>query len=301
MAVAANIARVCLLAGIAACATLGAQTPVFRGGVETVEVTVTVRDAFGRLVTGLGRDDFVIYENGELETITHFSDARVPVSLGILLDISDSMRGQPMVDARAAFDLFVGEMLKPEDEAFLAVFNHNPRGVAPWTSPPAMLKGRLAGLLPNGATAIYDALKAIVPVFGERTHSRSAILLVSDGADTASDLTLTEARAVLQHSDPLVYAIAVDSSTRWGAGARINPESLQNITGPSGGYTEVIHSTAELGPAAERLAFELDHQYTIGYSPTRRPDGSWRAIRVRSVNRDHIVRARRGYFATRRR
>ena len=82
----------------------------------------------------------------------------MPVSLGVLLDASDSMRGQPIVDARAALDRFVGDLLLSEDEAFVATFNHLPRLVAPWTQPPSTLRGSLEALQPSGGTAIYDAL-----------------------------------------------------------------------------------------------------------------------------------------------
>src|SRR5262245_36989548 len=102
----------------------GGQAPPFRSGVETVHVTVTVVDASNRLITGLTKDDFQVYEDGQAQPITNFSDQRVPVSLGVLLDVSDSMFGQPIVDARGSFDRFVGDLLEPEDEAFLAAFNH---------------------------------------------------------------------------------------------------------------------------------------------------------------------------------
>jgi VWFA-related protein len=277
-------------------AIVAAQTPVFRGGVEAVEVTVTVTDARGRLITGLTRDDFSIHEDGEPQTITHFTDERVPISLGVLLDVSDSMVGRPIADAREALDIFVRDLLKPEDEAFIAVFNHATRVIAPWTRPPSALAGRLSTLWPSGATAMYDALVATAPIFASRTHARSAIVIISDGADTASDVTLRETRSLLQHSDPFLYAIAIDSVGERPS-ARVNPEALRNISEPSGGYTEVVRTAADLRPATERIAYELNHQYTLGYSPTRSPDGAWRSIRVRLRDRSLFARARRGYFA----
>lgn len=105
-----------------------AQTPVFRGDVETV---VTVTDEQGRIITGLTKDDFTIYDEEQLQEITAFTDERVPVSLGVLLDISDSMVGQPLVDARRALDRFMSDLLEPEDEAFATTFNHGVKIVAP--------------------------------------------------------------------------------------------------------------------------------------------------------------------------
>lgn len=268
----------------------------FRSDLYTVPVTVTVVDANGRLVTGLSRDDFEIYEDGTEQSVTQFSDQRVPVSLGVLLDASDSMRGQPVVDARAALDRFVGELLEPEDEAFVATFNHTPRLAAIWTRPPSSLTQLLNGLRPSGGTAIYDALAESSILFTRRAHIRAAMVVISDGADTASDRTLQQARAVLARSDAFVYAIAIDEPGAT-ASTRVNPEALRDITGPSGGYTEVVRSAADLGPATERIANELNKQYTLAYSPSRPPDGTWRSIRVRVHTKDGFTRARRGYYA----
>jgi Ca-activated chloride channel family protein len=274
-------------------ASLSAQ--VFRARVETVMVTVTVIDQNNRLITGLTRDDFEVYEDGEPRPITQFTDERAPVSLGVLLDGSDSMRGQAIVDARAAVDRFVGTLLEPGDEAFLGAFNHLPRIVATWTRPPATLTGQLERYRPSGSTAIYDALVAAAPLFEQRLHARAALVVISDGADTASDRTLQQARAVLRKTDPFVYAIAIDSG---GAlSTQVNPEALREITGPSGGYTEVIRSAADLEPATQRIADELNKQYTLGYTAAKPPDGQWREIRVRARNREYFTRARRGYFA----
>ena len=110
------------------------------------------------IVRGLTKDDFQIFEDGNREVITQFTDARVPVSLGVLLDASDSMRGQPIVDARDAVDRFVGDLLLGEDEALVATFNHRPRLAAPWTMPPSRTRNSLESLRPSGGTAIYDAL-----------------------------------------------------------------------------------------------------------------------------------------------
>lgn len=276
---------------------VAAQAPAFRSGVETVLVTVTVTDANGRLITGLTKGEFEVYEDGQRQPITQFTDQRVPVALGVLLDISDSMFGQPIVDARGALDRFVGDLLQPEDEAFVATFNHLPRILEMWTRPTSTLKGRLDGVRPTGGTAIYDALVATARLFDRRTNTRAALVLVSDGADTASDYTLQQARDVLRRTDPFVYAVAIDSAEQKRVSTRVNPEALREITGPSGGYTEVIRSAADLGPATERIANELNHQYTIGYDPSKPPDGSWRSIRVRVRDREYFARARRGYFA----
>jgi Ca-activated chloride channel family protein len=273
-----------------------AQT--FRGSVTTVEIPVTVTDSGNRLITGLTKDDFEVFEDGDEQPVTQFSDKRTPVSVGVLLDISDSMRGQPIVDARAALDRFMADLLDPGDEAFVGAFNHLPRILVPWTAPPARLAGKLADERPTGGTAIYDAIFASSPMLQRHTRSRSALIVISDGADTASDRSLAQTREALRRSDAFVYAVAIDSATEPRVSTRVNPEALREITGPSGGYTEVVRSAADLGPATQRIADELNKQYTIGFATTRPQDGSWRTIRVRVKHHDYLARARRGYFAT---
>jgi VWFA-related protein len=274
-----------------------AQT--FRGSVTTVEIPVTVTDANNRLIMGLAKEDFEVFEDGDEQPVTQFSDKRTPVSVGVLLDISDSMRGQPIVDARGALDRFMADLLDAGDEAFVGAFNHLPRILVPWTVPPARLAGKLAAERPTGGTAIYDAIVASASMFQRRQRTRAAMIVISDGADTASDHSLAQTRETLARSDAFVYAIAIDSATEPRVSTRVNPEALREITGPSGGYTEVVRSYADLGPATQRIAEELNSQYTLGYATTRPQDGSWRTIRVRVRNHDYIARARRGYYATR--
>jgi Ca-activated chloride channel homolog len=289
---------VCFVSFVVLVVAPQAQIPVFRDGIYTVQVTVTVSDANGRLITGLSRDQFEVFEDGDSQPITQFSDQRVPVSLGVMLDASDSMRGRSIVDARAAVDRFVGDLLEPGDQAFVGTFNHLPRIVVPWTQPPSQLRERLAAERPSGGTAIYDALVATAPVFERREHARAALVVISDGADTASDHTLGQARDAFRRSDAFVYAIAIDSEAgERQASTRVNPEALRDITGPSGGYTEVVRSALDIGPATERIARELNSQYTIGYTTPHAPDGTYRLIRVHMKSPGQFARARRGYYA----
>jgi VWFA-related protein len=272
------------------------QPPRFRTGVDTVMVTVTVTDTAGRLVTDLGKDDFEVTEDGMPQEVTQFTAERVPVSLGVLLDSSDSMRGRRIVDARGAFDRFVADLLEPEDEAFVAMFNHTPRLVQGWKQPPDTLAHALDDLKPTGGTAIYDALVAMTPMLDRRNNSRAAIVLISDGQDTASDRTLAQARETIRRTDAFVYAIAIDEPDGRES-TRVNADALREITGPSGGYTELVKSADDLGPATERIANELNHQYTLGYSASHPPDGTWRNIRVHVKDHNYRIRNRRGYYA----
>jgi Ca-activated chloride channel family protein len=265
----------------------------FKAASELVTTAVTVRGPDGRLITNLEQQDFIVEEDGVVQPITQFTKQRVPVSLSLTLDISDSMRGQRMVDARVALANFLDTLLAVEDEASLLGFNHETRMFGQWTTERAGMRVKLDDIRPSGGTALYDAIDAALPLFESRQHPRAALLLVSDGADTASDVTPTVLKQKLVRSDVFLYAIGIDSLDARNS-TRINPFTLNELTSQGGGYTEIIRSTAELGPATERIADELNHQYMIGYTPTTRADGKYHSVRVRVTNDTYRVRARRG-------
>ena len=269
----------------------------FRTGVEIVQMAATVVDAEGRLVGDLGRDDFEIFEDGRQQPLTHFTRERVPLSVGVVLDVSQSMFGQRIDDARLALDQFLTDRLDEGDEVFISVFNHEPSIAVPWTVGPRELRNRLDHVRPWGGTSIYDAMMNALPLFEARKHPRAAVVLVSDGSDTGSLASVRDVRRQLRRSAAFVYAIAIDAPDTRAINDRVNPFALREITTDSGGYTEVVRDSPELGPATARIAEELNHQYMLGYRPARPADGTYRSIRVRIAGRDHTVRTRRGYVA----
>jgi VWFA-related protein len=270
-----------------------------RTSIEVTAVTVTVRDPDGRLVPDLPSSAFTVFEDGLPQPITQFTDERVPVGLGLLLDISDSMFGQRILDARAAVERFLLESLSQEDALFVMTFNHAPRLLTSWTTPAEAITVRngLDTIRPSGGTAIYDAVLTALPVIDRRPRDRAALVIISDGADTASDATLRDVRSALLRTDAFIYAIAIDSPVRQAINTRVNPEALGEITNQSGGRTEVVHDTADLAAATARIAEELNTQYVIGYSSPHPGDGKFHGIRVRVDRPGYKVRARNGYVA----
>ena len=269
----------------------------FRSGIELTSVTATVRDGAGRLVTGLPREAFDLFEDGQPQTITQFTHDRVPIGLGVLLDTSDSMYGKRIGDARAAVDRFLFELLDPGDEFFILAFNHRQHVITSWTNSPDIVRRALDALHPSGGTAAYDAVLAALPLIAHRDRQRAALLLISDGADTASTTTLREVRSALLRSDTFVYAIAIDTPEPVPINARVNPTTLRELTDDSGGRTEVVHNTLDLVSATARIAEELNSQYVLGYTSSREADGQYHSIRVRIRGTEYRVRARNGYVA----
>jgi Ca-activated chloride channel family protein len=277
-----------------------AQRPSLRSGIELTVVTATVRDADGRLVTGLPKEAFEVHEDGVRVPIAQFTNQRVPLGLGLLLDTSDSMFGRRIKDAQAAVEQFLVSLLDPKDAFFVMAFNHGWRVLFGWKTDPAGVPEALAKLQPGGSTAIYDALEAALPFIANRPRERAAIVLITDGADTASDISIHELRPALVRSDAFVYAIAIDTPEPQAIAKRVNVDTLNEITGPSGGRTEVVRATADLKIATSRIAEELNSQYVLAYASPSPGDGKYHSIRVRTTEPTHRVRARNGYVASRR-
>ena len=239
-------------------------------------VTATVVDAQGRLVRGLTREDFQVFEDGVEQPVTQFTDERVPVSLGLLLDASDSMRGRPMVDASAAVEHFVGDLLEGGGRSFHRALQP-PAAAGGVVDAPGLgaeaASGHGAGGRRHGHLRRGGAGR---PVLRQARAAAGGAGRISDGADTASDRTLQQAREAVVRRDAFVYAVAIDEVGAL-ASTRVNPAALSDLTSPTGGYTEVVRSAVDLGPATARIADELNSQYTIGFNPAKAPDGSWRA------------------------
>ena len=293
------------LAALAATAVAAAQnqpTPphnFFQSRVDLIGVAATVVNQDGSLVTGLSKDAFEIFEDGERQRIAQFTSERVPVSVAVLLDVSDSMFGQRLTDARAAVERFLFTRLDQADEFCVITFNHEPRVLTPWTRSADLIRDGLSGLRPSGATGLYDAVIAAMPIMEKRSRERGALLIISDGEDTASDARMHDVRTALLRSDAFSYAIGIDPPARRAINTGVNVSALTEITNGSGGSTEVVHDTADLDGATARIAEALNKQYLLGFASSRAPDGKYHSIRVHAVNPSYRVRARNGYVAAR--
>src|SRR6185295_12343238 len=136
----------------------------FKSGVELVNVTATVADSAGRFVPSLTKDDFIVYEDDVLQTVSQFSAERVPVSLGIVLDTSGSMAGEKIDAARGALDRFLDELLDERDEVFVYRFSNDAVLLQDWTTDRRLLSRALGRISTNGGTAMYDAVVEAIPM-----------------------------------------------------------------------------------------------------------------------------------------
>lgn len=317
-------------------AAQGQEGFTFRSGVELINVTATVTDDDGRFVPGLRKEDFTVYEDGERQEVTHFSNERVPVSLGILLDSSGSMTPDKMSSARSAIDRFIFDLLGKEDELFFMEFSNRPDLIQDWTTDRRAISRAVSRVNPAGGTAMYDAVADALPFVETGRHTKKALLIISDGNDTNSRINVPELRQLIRESEVLVYTLGVDGTmtttmrtgptiqlpipmpfpgrrqprlppiiigggggTRTRAAAeRVNGDALRQITDDTGGRTEIVRGFGDLDGATARIADELSQQYYLGYASPGKKDGRWHAIRVEVKDRRLAVRARRGYVAS---
>jgi Ca-activated chloride channel family protein len=182
----------------------------FKSGVELINVTATVVDANGRFVPGLKQDDFIVYEDDQPQTVTHFSADRVPVSLGIALDTSQSMFGEKIQAARAALERFLFDLLGPDDEFFLYRFSDEPVLMQEWTTDRNAISRALSRAVPSGRTAMFDAVADAVPLAQKGRNRKKALVVISDGNDTSSRTSIHEVKQLIRESEALVYAVGID-------------------------------------------------------------------------------------------
>jgi len=198
------------LGALAAAPLAGQEGFLFRSGVELINVTATVTDRTGRFVSGLTRDDFLVYEDNQPVEISHFSAERSPVSLGLVLDTSGSMQGEKWSAARDAIDRFMDQLSDPEDEFFLYRFSGGADLVQEWTNDRRAVSWSLGRVRPNGGTAMYDAAAEAVPMAQGGRNRKKAVVIISDGNDTSSRVGVSEVKQLVRETEVLVYAVGID-------------------------------------------------------------------------------------------
>ena len=209
------IALILATAGVASIAAQDDQDGFrFRSGVELINVTATVTDSDSRFVSGLREEDFTVYEDGQRQEVTHFSNERVAVSLGIALDASGSMTSDKMSAARSAIDRFIYDLLAKDDELFFMEFANRPYIAQGWTADRRAISRAVNDVNASGGTAMYDAVADAIPLAEKGQNRKKALLVISDGNDTNSSTSVGELRGLIRESEVLVYALGVDGTER---------------------------------------------------------------------------------------
>lgn len=279
------------------------QVPVFRGGVDLVNVGVTVTDRKSNLVTDLTADDFEVYEDGKKQTARYFSAGLTagpgdPQShLGLLLDVSESM-GDDISFTKTAAIKFLNTLVEAVDITVVD-FDTEVRATRYSQVDFARVIERIRRQKTSGWTALYDAIGVYLDG-ADGQDGRKVMLLYTDGGDTRSSMTFGNLIDLLKASDVTVYAIG-ELEHQSASTKNEQRMLLQQIADVTGGQAFFPLSVKELDHIYEKVAAEIRAQYTLGYvSTNEKVDGAWRKVEIKMVHkdgRDYRVRSRRGYFA----
>jgi Ca-activated chloride channel family protein len=271
-----------------------------RMDVDMVLVPVTVTDPMNRLVTGLEREDFEVFEGGGKQAIRTFAAEDAPVSIGIIFDLSGSMTSK-LIRARESILQFI-KTANPQDEFFVIGFNDRPELIEDFTNSVEDIQARLATVRSGHRTALLDAIYYGLNKMKDARHERKALLVVSDGGDNRSRYTEGELRAQVRESDVEIYSIGIFDPYAPTPEERAGPQLLDDLSEETGGRLFRVDDLAEMGDIAEKISTELRNQYVIGYRPQNlNRDGKWRKVKVK-VNPPQglpplTVHARTGYYA----
>jgi VWFA-related protein len=282
-----------------------AQAPTFRAGVSLVSVNAVVKDRRGRNVRNLTRDDFQILENGATRPIVDFAFSdQGAVSFGVLVDQSGSMKLSNNLDAAREVIRHLLAWFDPgKDEVALFAFDQHLQEVQPFTTSASVVTEALPKLSAYGTTALYDAIGSAAQRLETRPSPRRAVVVVTDGLDTASSRTVEDISALASAIDVPVYVVVVSSPAnhpqRGATPLRAEGEPittrLANLASWTGGDLLIATTPAETSVIARRLVVDLRHQYQLAFESSTR--AGWHQVNVRTRHPGLQVRARSGYFA----
>jgi Ca-activated chloride channel homolog len=288
----------CCIAGAQTSQPPSGETPNFTADIRLVILPVSVSDKNGKLVTDLQQKAFKVYENGVEQPIKLFKHEDVPISLGIIIDNSGSMKDKRQKVEIASLDLVKAS--NPHDEVFIVNFNDEPYLDVEFTNDIKKMEEGVARIDSRGGTAMRDAINLSIDYLKEKGKNHKKVLLVvTDGNDNASTVSLERLVDRARQSEVLMYAIGLLNEEDHRE-AKAATRALNSLTHESGGLAFYPKGVAEVDEIALQVAHEIRNQYTIAYSPLiQAMDGSFRQIKVVVNGPGHPqVRTRTGYYAT---
>ncbi len=293
--------RTSLAAASIGSAALTSGLHIIKEDVNLVLVPVSVVDGLQRMVVGLRENNFQVFEGKKAQAIRHFSSEDAPVSVGIILDTSGSMRDK--IDrVREAVHQFCNAA-NVDDEFFLITFADTPHLAVDFTRDPGKIESELVYTRPTGRTALLDAIYKGLHQMKEAKYPRKALLIISDGGDNHSRYSERDIRGAVKESDVAIYAIGTFDRYMPSREERMGPALLSEIAEPTGGQAFTITSANEIPEVALRIGALLRTQYLLGYRPEDVPrDGKWHKINVKLKLPKQLaflrVHAKTGYYAS---
>ena len=281
--------------------TITSRPPTIKQKVDLVLVPVTVTDPLNRLVTGLDKDNFEVYEGKEKEEVRHFSSEDAPISLGVIFDMSGSMASKIERAREAVIEFF--KTANPQDEFFLITFADRPEEISDFTQSIDDLQGKLVFTVPKGRTALLDAIYLGISKMRQAKYPKRSLLIISDGGDNHSRYTEGEIKSLVKEADVMIYSIGIYDRYMATPEEQLGPALLSDISELSGGRSFTIDNPNDLADVATKIGIELRNQYVLGYRPkTPAHDGKWHKIKVKLLPPKGLpplhVYSKTGYYAS---
>ena len=284
--------------------SLKTHTKPYKVEVDLVLVPVTITDPMNRLVTGLEKENFTVIDNGEKQEIRHFSSEDAPISLGVVFDMSGSMKDKIEKSREAVVEFF--KTANPQDEFFMVAFNEKPVLLSDFTQSIESIQGQLVYAEPRGRTALLDSIYLAISKMKEAHNQKKALLIISDGGDNHSRYTLSEIKSLVREADISIYSIGLYDRYFMTSEEMAGPELLEDLSKETGGTAFTIDNPGDMTYAAHSISNILRNQYLLGYQPKgSKADGKWHKIKIKFLLAGRAkkaaahfsVHAKQGYYS----
>jgi len=279
-----------------------ADNQIISVNVDLVNVLFTVADRKGKFITSLTKDDFKIFEDNKSQVITNFSnETDLPLTIALLVDTSGSIRDKLRFEQEAAIEFFYSALKRNKDKASVISFDSGVDLLQDFTDDPEKLSEAIRKIRAGGGTSLYDAIYLAVTEKLSKQTGRRVVILISDGDDNSSRMSLTETLEAAQRNDVSIYSISTNNTAYFASNEQQRGDkTLKRFSEETGGRTFFPFKLQELAANFQDIGMELRSQYQLAYrSGNDKADGTFRRIRVDVTNRQYAAKARTGYYAPR--
>jgi Ca-activated chloride channel homolog len=269
--------------------------------VDLVNVLFTVADNKGKFITGLNQSFFKVLEDSKPQSITNFSaDTNLPLTIALLIDTSGSVRDRLTYEQKAAIDFFHSTLMRGKDRAVVISFDSGVDLIQDYTDDSETLSKSIRKMRAGGSTSLYDAVYLAASEKLAKQDGRRIMVIISDGDDSSSRITMPEVLETVQRHDIVIYTISTNSPGLGGNGKTQGDKILKRFSEDTGGRMFSPAKMEDLGSSFSNISQELRAQYALAYRSTNTlANGAFRRIRIEPAKKSYSVRARNGYYAPR--
>jgi VWFA-related protein len=270
--------------------------------VNLVDLLYTVADKKGKFITSLKKEDFKVYEDGQNQAITNFTaETDLPLTIALVVDTSGSIRDKLRFEQEAAIEFFYSTLHRGKDKGMIISFDSGVDLLQDFTDNPETLADAVRKIRAGGGTSLYDAIYLAVNEKLANQPGRLVIILISDGDDNSSRISLTETLELAQRRNVAVYSISTNSAAYFGSKDQDRGDkTLKRFSEETGGRPFFPEKIQDLAVSFQEIGEELRSQYRLAYIPSNnKADGTFRKIRIDVANKNYKVKARTGYYAPR--